>query len=338
MSSAIQTIELSRLEQLRTLRQLFAHPAGVSTTALAALAAHVRSLRIPAGTPLSEPDKPVSTVYLIMEGELASEYNDKIVYKFGRYEGLGMLPALARKHSGFRAWATQDTVALSWRVEDMLEVFEDHFELLYAVLRGLAQNAIELRRQLRPHAGFSNDIRSNRPCGSGAQHLDLVERILCLRQTFGLESSHIDELAELARAADEVRLPAGHRLWSSGDNSDAILIILRGTLLGRSLDGVEFRLGPGDIAGGLGTISELPRWYDATVAEPILGLTLSREVLVDLLEDQPDLGFDFLHLLAAMLLDLRLRVAVQRDSQGEIGPLSLSGGKFSSSGPETTAP
>ena len=338
MSQEIQAIEVSRLEQLRTLRQLFAHPAGVSTSALAALAAHVRSLRIPAGTTLCEANKAVGTVYLIIEGELASEYNGKIVYKFGRYEGLGMLPALARKHSGFRAWATKDTVALSWRIEDMLEVFEDHFELLYAALRSLAEDAIEMRRQLRPNAGFSNDVRSDVPCAHDGAKLDLVERILCLRHTFGLESSHIDELAELARAAGELRLPAGHRLWRSGDASDSILILLRGTLLGHSRDGMEFRLGPGDIAGGLGTIAELPRWYDATVAEPILALTLSREVLVDLLEDQPDLGFDFLHLMAALLLDLRLRVAAQRESQGEKGPLSLSGAALSSSGPGTAAP
>ena len=38
---------------------------------------------------------------------------------------------------------------------------------------------------------------------------------------------------------------------------------------GSTDEGLEFRLGPGDIAGGLGTLAELPRWYDATVSEPI---------------------------------------------------------------------
>jgi CRP-like cAMP-binding protein len=318
MSEAIQNVEVSPLEQLRTLRRLFVTPFDVSTTALAALAAHVRAVRIRAGTRLVEADQPVTTVYLVLEGELASAYNDRIVYTFGPTDAMGILPALARKRSGFAAWATEDTLALSWRVEDMLEVFEDHFELLHAVLRGLAQEGIELRKQLPPHGGFSNDLRTHFDCDT--RRLDLVERILCLRHTFGLESSHIDELAELARAAGEVRHPAGAKLWSSGDASDSILIIMRGTLHGQSPEGIRFRIGPGDIAGGLGTVAELPRWYDATAGEPIIALTLSREVLVDLLEDQPDLGFDFLHLMAAMLLDLRLRVAVYRESRGGSGP------------------
>jgi CRP-like cAMP-binding protein len=190
-------------------------------------------------------------------------------------------------------------------------------------MRSLARDAIDLRKQLT-HGGHSNDLRTAMPCGSGALNFDLVERILCLRHTFGLESSHIDELAELARAAGEARHPSGTRLWNVGDASDSILIILRGTLLGRSDDGIEFRLGPGEIAGGLATIAELPRWYAATVGEPLVALTLSREVMVDLLEDQPDLGFDFLHLLAAMLLDLRLRVAVQHESRGAPAPHSIS--------------
>jgi CRP-like cAMP-binding protein len=257
-------------------------------------------------------------VYLVLEGELASEYNGRLVHTFGPDDALGLLPALARQRSGFSAWATKDSLVLSWRVEDMLEVFEDHFELLYAVLRGLSAEGIVIRRQLPPNAGFSNDIRAGVDCHE--RSLDLVERIMALRHTFGLESSHIDELAELARAAEDVRYPAGTQLWAAGDSSDSILILLCGVLAGKTDDGLEFKLGPGDIAGGLGTISELPRWYDAVVVEPLVALSLSREVMVDLLEDQPDLAFDFLRLMAAMLLDLRLRVAAQKEARGIPGP------------------
>src|SRR5262245_829659 len=120
MSDGFDYVEVSRLEQLRTLRRLFIEPFDVSTTALAALAAHVRAVRIRAGTRLVEADQPVTTVYLVLEGELACSYNDKIIYTFGPTDAMGILPALARKHSGFAAWANQDTLALSWRVEDML--------------------------------------------------------------------------------------------------------------------------------------------------------------------------------------------------------------------------
>ena len=60
------------------------------------------------------------------------------------------------------------------------------------------------------------------------------------------------------------------------------------------------------------------------MGEPLIALSLSREVLVDLLEDQPDLSFDFLHLMAALLLDLRLRVAAHSESRGAFGPFPIS--------------
>jgi CRP-like cAMP-binding protein len=312
MTVTLEHVDIGRLEQIRTLRRLFGSDSGVSTAPLAAFAAHVITVRIPAGTELHSPDEPVSDVYLVMEGELAVEYRGIGPRLFGPQGSVGILPSFAGITQGYHSWATRDTLALSWRVEDMLEIFEDHFELLLASLRTMSSEGIELRKQLSPHAGFSNVVADGPVCPVDA--LDLVERILALRQTFGLGHSHIDELAELARAANEVRYPPGTQLWAAGDEADTMLLMLCGRLHGATPEGLEFQLGAGDIAGGLGLVAELPRWFTATAQEHVVALSLDREVLIDLLEDQPELGFDFLRLMGSALLELRAQTTPQAET------------------------
>jgi CRP-like cAMP-binding protein len=307
MKPELERVEIGRLELIQTMRRVFGQQHGLSTAALAAMAAHVVGVRIPAGFELNDPGEQMADVYLVTEGELATEYQGRLLHLFGPHTVVGLLASLIRGSRGFRCWASRETLALSWRADDMQEVFEDHFELLHSVLRAMASESIELRRQLPPHAGFSNVIRSE--IEYPARPLDLVERLLCLRHTFGLQTSHIDELAELARAAVESRYPAGTPLWAAGESSDALLIMVRGVVSGTTPEGLEFQLGPGDIVGGLGVVAGLPGWFSARVTQPALTLSINREVLIDLLEDQPDLGFDFLHLMASALLELRVQIA-----------------------------
>jgi CRP-like cAMP-binding protein len=300
---ALEQVDIGRLDQIRVLRRLFAAQTGLSTAAVAALAAHVVTVRIPAGKSLHSPDEPVSETYLVVEGELAAQYRAGGPKMFGPPSAVGMLPGLARIHDGYRSWATRDSVALRLRVDDILEVFEDHFELLYSTLRALAGEGVDLRKRAGPHAGFSNVVPEGTECPS--RPLDLVERTLCLRRSFGLGHSHIDELAELARGANELRRPAGTQLWAAGDPAGTMLLVVCGSVRGLTPEGQEFQLGAGDIVGGLGMVAEVPRWFEAKVQEDMVALSLQHEVLIDLLEDQPDLGFDFLQLIASTLLMLR---------------------------------
>jgi CRP-like cAMP-binding protein len=306
MKPELERLEMGRLELMKTMRRLFGYPQELSTDSLAAMAEHVVPVRIPKGTRLNDPSEQMADLYLVMQGELATDHHGRLLRLFGPQSVVGMLPALARGARGFSSWAVHDTLALTWRADDMLEVFEDHFDLLHGVLRGLAGEGIGLRRLL-PHAGFSNVIRPGIQCP--VRPLDLVERLLCLRQTFGLEHSHIDELAELARAAVETRYQPGQQLWAAGEVNDAMLIMVCGVIGAKTAEGLEFQLGPGDIVGGLGAVRGEPSWFSAQALEETVTLAVSSEVLVDLLEDQPELGLDFLHLMASALLALRIQVA-----------------------------
>lgn len=311
MNVALEPLEIGRITRIHTLRTMFGRE-GPPTTALAALAAHVAPVRIRAGTVLAKDGEPVNTIYLVLDGELSAWRAGKHIGNFGPRTSVGLLPVLARDPRGYRCVATRDTSALAMRAEDTLEMFEDHFDMMLGVLRGIARDAIAARRSLRPNAGFSHDASPCDECPS--RPLDLVERLLYMRNTFGLEEVHFDALAELAQAATEVRYPAGRLLWPAGARADYMLIVVSGSLRGRTDDGLSFAFGPGDIVGSLDMVAAVPRWFELTAEREVVALSFGNELLTDIWEDQPELSFDFLRSMARMLLVLRERASDQNDA------------------------
>jgi CRP-like cAMP-binding protein len=298
----LEPFEIGGVQQLHALRWMFG-PNGPPTGALAAIAQLTTAVRIPRGTVLGREGTPFSTVYLLIEGELRASRNGKPYGTFGPRNSLGFLSTLARDRRGFSCEASADTVALSMRAEDLLEVLEDHFELMYSAARGLARDGIELRRAILPDAGFRAPIR--REVAVPPSPVELTERILYLRETFGLRRSYIDELAQLARAARETRYAPGASLWRSGEPATHAAILIAGSVRAASKEGAHFEFGAGDIVGALDTIGEQPRWFDAEAAEETVALTLEAEAMVDVWEDRPALGLDFLRMMATTLIDLR---------------------------------
>jgi CRP-like cAMP-binding protein len=302
----IEPVEISPVQQLRVLRLMFG-PGGPSTSALAALGQLTTAVRIPKGAIVEREGTPLRTVYLLLEGELKASREGRLLGVFGARNSVGVLATLARDRLGFTCEALADTTALALRADDFLEVLEDHFELMYSAMRGLAHDGIELRRNLMPHAGFTAPVREGVACPT--EPLDLTGRILYLRETFGLRRSYIDELAQLARAAEEQRYRPGERLWSTGERATHAAIVLCGAVQGATPAGARFTFGAGDIVGALDTIAQEPRWFDAVASEQTVALSLDSEALVDVWEDRPGLGLDFLRLMATTLISLRERAS-----------------------------
>lgn len=305
---ALEPADVSRIQSIHALRSLFGSQS-VSTAAVAALAAHALPVRIGRGRRLSGEGQPSGMLYVILEGELATSRNGKHLGSYGARAVVGVLPVLARETAGFTVAAKTDTVALALRAEDVLEVLEDHFDMMHAVMQGLAQEAVAVRQALGGSAGFQGDLLSGVECPT--EPLDLVERLFYLRQTFPLGHSHLDALAEIARASHEVHYPAGTRLWSPGDASSHLLILVCGVVRGTTLDGAEFRFGPRDVVGSLDMVAEVPRWFEAVAEDDVVALAHDRDTLADLWEDNPELGLDFLQLFASALLSLREQLAEQ---------------------------
>jgi CRP-like cAMP-binding protein len=312
MRAELEQVELGRIEQIRSLRSLFGLQT-VATSSLAALAAHTTPVRIPKGLEVTSEGQPIDEMYVVIDGELATSRSGKQLGVFGPRSAVGALAAFAHDLHGYRCVATRDTIALAMRADEVLEVFEDHFEMLLMVMRAVARESIETRLLL-PRAGFSDQIRA---AESPTRPLDLVERLFCLRESFTAGLTHLDALAEIARTSREVRYPRGTALWRVGDPSGHMLTMVSGVVSASTEAGLQFRFGPRDILGSLDMVADVPRWYDTVVERDVVALWHDAEIVIDLCEDHTELGFGFLQLLAAMLLSLRERVYDEHRPEAE---------------------
>jgi CRP-like cAMP-binding protein len=185
----------------------------------------------------------------------------------------------------------------------MLEIFEDDFDVLRNVLRALSAEALEARRKLGAHAGFSNVV-AKQPAVS-ARPLDLVQRMAAIRSTMPFVESHLDAIADLAQEARELRAPPGHVLWRPGEQALDLLVVVAGEIECVSAERDQaFRLGPGDAAGSLGAMASLHRWYEARVTESLVALSLPVEAVFDVFEDHFEMALDMIGGLASVVLRL----------------------------------
>jgi CRP-like cAMP-binding protein len=307
MNYPFTPVELGPIEQMHALRRLFAGDAALSHEALAGIAQLARAQRVAANVELVREGEPFSDVFLIIKGQLELSRGGKRAGVFGDGTGVGVMSALSRDETGFCCRTLRESTLLVLRVSDLFAMMEDYFELMHGALRNVATEAIRWRSAL-PDGGFvSRAANECVECGPGP--LGLVQRIFHLRRTIGLERSYIDELAELARAARELRVAPGTPLWSIGERADHLLIVVSGSVTGRTREGVLFRFGPGDILGNLDTIAGVPRWFDASVESDLVGLSIDSEAIVDVWEDHPQLGFAFLRMFSGLILELRGRAA-----------------------------
>jgi CRP-like cAMP-binding protein len=173
---------------------------------------------------------------------------------------------------------------------------------------------------IRPHAGYETPLRPD-PEEKATEPLGLIERMLVLRSSLAVHT-HIDELAELARAAQEVHFPKGGTLWEENDEATHMLILVCGRASCHTSDGLLFKFGPGDLVGALDTISGTPRWFTAHADSRVMALAVERDALFDLVEDQAELGFDILRMLAQVLTSLRERVVAPPTAAAQPRPVS----------------
>jgi CRP-like cAMP-binding protein len=305
MTDKVESIDVGRIERIHALRGMFG-ATGPSTASLAALAAQLDAVRMPQGMVVRQMGGPGSVIYFVLDGELVVERDGKPFGVFGPRSVVGVLPAFSLDPYTFVTTVTREAVALRLRFEDMLEVFEDHFDMLQAAMSGMSRNTIELRRLIRPHAGYDAELRED-PDEPVEEPLGLIERMLVLRGSLAVHT-HIDELAELARAAQEVHFAEGATLWEEGEEATHMLVTVRGRVQARTSDGMSFMFGSGDLVGALDTISGTPRWFTAKAEGVIVALAVERDALLDLVEDQAQLGFDILRMLGQVLTTLRERV------------------------------
>lgn len=315
-ASLTAVLHTERLVALRALPGF----AELGPETVAAVAQHVRERFFPKGSVILQEGEPIENVLLVIDGRVALSRHDHDLssmfehQSLGFIQALGLIPALARNNEGIHAVAATDVVAYEIPLDLLWELLEDDFDVLQATIAGLARQVLYARQRLERGAGF---VRNREPEPLPEQPLDLVERVIFLRKVMVVAGSRIEALIELARAVTEVRFEAGQELWREGQAGGSMFMLVAGQVAAETAAGQSFAFDPGDFLGGIDSMAETGRWYTATAATPCVGLRLEAERMLDVLEDNPQLGLRMLESIAQgvdMLYELKAGHAPPREA------------------------
>src|SRR5690606_40077179 len=132
---------------------------------------------------------PVRALHFVLRGRLEVTEHGGAREIVGPRHVVGGLEALSQEWSGQSVVVVEDSLTLQLDSENLEEVFEDNFSILVAVLRVLAAGQVALRRKLGPAAGFAEPPEAPARVSPA---LDLVERIICLRQTMDFAGTRVE--------------------------------------------------------------------------------------------------------------------------------------------------
>ena len=273
---------------------------------LRVIAEHLQERTFAAGTRLMRRGAPIDGLHMLTEGGVVLTREGASLGELEAPQTLGFLGILARQDGPYDATAKGEVRAFELETDTLLELLEDHFELLSATLRYLAERLYfdmqELPQEALGMASVDLGEVPDRP-------LDLVERVMVLRTSSGLTQASVNALAVMARQMDEVRVKAGATLWNVGDPAEGAFFLVKGTVHAKTPDGREFRYGPGTGAGGVEALARKPRWYGMTAETDIVGLQGNTDQLLDIFENQFRMAMDFVSMLARAEIGMLARRA-----------------------------
>ncbi len=297
------TERILRLRGVPTLRSLPAHD-------LAQVAASLRPVAFRRGEVLLREDEPPRSFFLLDSGTVTIRRKGKRIGTVRGPGGVGFMSFLARNAGGSSAVAENFVEALEVQADAMEEVFEDHFSVLLGTIRFVAQRLIEENKVNPPPEYVPPVVSFDSLIGDAP--LGIVERIFLLRRMRAFTEANVNSLATLARKMVEVRPPAGEVLWRAGERSDFSYFVVKGMLQLSWNEGTTVQqIGPGYVVGGSESLVSLPRWNELVTTEPVVLLRGGREGLIDMFEDDYELGMKFLSLIATLLVTMWDRKAEQ---------------------------
>jgi CRP-like cAMP-binding protein len=182
------------------------------------------------------------------------------------------------------------------------DLIEENFGILSDGLASLAGDLLTRAAACDDDAWLRAPAKPLTVAGSGP--LDVAEKMIQLSGAVLLSGSRLEAAAELARIAVDVRLAQGQPMWRRDDAGPDFWLILDGEVELTTARGERLRAGPGHELGAIEALAKAPRWYDAVAAKPVRALRLPVADLLDVIEDQRDVGMLLMRELAVEILRL----------------------------------
>ena len=295
--------QMERLLHLRTLPIL----GTLSPEDLGLVAELARTRVFEEGDWLLRQGEPITAVHIIIDGRVQLRRGEQALGHATPGAGVGGLGFLARDPKGVDAVAESEVVALELDGETLDEILEDRFPILQHVLRETSKGLIALWHQA-PRECLAAQTQMSAP--GFKSPLDLVQRMLFLRESLPFIHTSASALADLARNLVELRFEPGTVLWRRGEPGRQVQMLVDGQVsCSAPIEGFDLRPCPGFPLGGLDAVAGVSRWYEAVCETPVVTLSGDVEILFDLFEDNADVALAYLAQLARAHLDALERLA-----------------------------
>ncbi|HZJ56007.1 MAG TPA: cyclic nucleotide-binding domain-containing protein [Myxococcaceae bacterium] len=188
--------------------------------------------------------------------------------------------------------AEPGSVLLVFDRDALVGALEEHGHLARSFLRLIALKLLDVRR-----LSHSEPAPSQPP---PTVRLDLVSRMLTLREALGLGIDGMATIARLARVAKARQYPAGS-LPGSGDQPSDVLILLEGSFELKVPGAPARTVRPGEVLGLAEAVAGVPLDGQVTASSESTALLLSHHELLEDIEDDDALCLELIRSFAAQL-------------------------------------
>jgi len=305
MKRSLTERHVGLMERLLRLRQLVAFQE-MTDTELTVIANNVDEVDFEPGAVIVRQGNRIDRLTVVVEGSIDVLIGGTPATHLDELRvDLGSLTMLARYNARFQIEATSPLRTLVIEYERLMEVMEDNFNVFSKVLGGLAQHAIDIYCLLNIDFRAPEKTRQTPEwIAVGDRQMDIVERILVLRQVPTFARSSLAAVALYANLLEDVRFPAGTVLWSESEPCYHYLHVVRGTVRGQISDKTTSLLfGSPAMPGFFSAITETgDHWYTAVADTDVVALKADRNALPDVLEDNVEMAGLFLTLIARRLV------------------------------------
>jgi len=272
---------------------------------LALLAAAGREQAFPGRTVLVHAGERAPAHYIPLAGRLRLVSGGRDFTPAQAHAGLGALSVLGRGVLPADLVAEPGTVLLVLDQDALLAVLEEHGQLSRTLLRLLATKLQVLRR---------GQTHRRRAAPATGPHLDLVSRMLLLREALGLGGDGMAVVARLARVVHARRVAPGTALWPPGQVAEVVIVVEGAVRLRRN--GIGDRVvEPGEALGLVESVAGIPMEEQAVTLQETTVVVLSHPELTEAIEDDDPLCFELIRSFSAQIWAVVIDAAEAFDPQ-----------------------
>ena len=264
----------------------------LSTEELATVVSAGREMVCTTRTVLVPAEQAADAHYVALTGRLRALRNGKPILDEVVRTVYGGLSLLSGDCLPADVVAEPGTVLFVLDRDVLSALLEENGSLGRTFLRAMSQRLIQLRHGQTVASGST--IRIQRP---GVASLDLVARMLVLRDALELESRSLPVLTQLARSAQIRRTPAGRPMWNSEAGPADVVVVVQGSFELCQIGVDPERIRPGQALGLVEAIAGVPMPCEGNTFSETTSIVLSHGELQEAIEDHDDFAQDLLRLL-----------------------------------------